>query len=386
MIIVKYLLLSLLCAISLGCNQSPKENEVHYPQTLLPAGQLEFQLDETASFSPFSLQYLDDGQQTYLLASNKNMLAVDVYATSTGKLHARLLVNDSATRYTDDLHGFWAVSRDSIFTYAQHKYGSVLLKVKDWKVQARQNIKMNNARTQQPVLNHASMTALPTFYLNGRLHAMELPLANISKLIGTGYSLEHVYDLHTGQASLANTTWPQAYEGKLWDEFYFFCWTHDAQGRIIYSWEAEPDLLVREGEQLRRVPARCDRFKYEVEYDPSLKNNRGGDVNLIEQDHYALVLYDRYRQVYYRFAVLGVPHQKSDGEAQTVCDWPFAVITLDKNFKKIGETLFPPGRYQMKDSFVSREGLCISNHNCRRYEELSEDVMSFSVFKLAPTP
>ncbi len=345
---------------------------------------ISFALDETASFSPYTLQYVDDGQRTYLLATNKNTLTIDVYAVETGKLITKLAVNDSATRYTDNLQGFWAVNKDSIYTYSQYKFASVLLRVKDWQVRERVALRVNNARSGEPVLNHASMTARPSFYLGGTLHFAELPLTNIGKLIGTGYQLEHVYDLRRGTASLANTTWPKAYEGQFWDEFYLFCWTFDDKNRIIYSWEAEHDLLVREGDDLRRVPARSDRFTSDVEYDPSLKSVAGKDVNFIEQNHYSMVLYDRYRKCYYRFAVVGTPSQLPSGEVKMAYDSPFVVITLDEKFNKIAEDYFPPGRYLYKDSFVSREGLCISDHNLRNYDNVSEDEMSFSVFELKP--
>jgi Domain of unknown function (DUF4221) len=368
-----------------ACTDPGSEKEYSkYPQTLQRTKRISFSLDQTASFSPYTLQYLDNGQRAYLLASNKNTLTIDVYAAETGKLLTKLAINDSSTHFTDNLQGFWAASPDSIYTYSQYKFATVLLKVKDWQVRQREAIRINNPRSGQPVLNHASMTARPSFLLDGKLHFVELPLANIGQLIGTGYQLEHVYDLQQHKASLANTTWPKAYEGQFWDWFYLFCWTFDDHQRIIYSWEAEHDLLVREGDSLRRVPARSDRFTSDVEYDPSLKNITGKDVNFIEQNHCSMVLYDRYRKCYYRFAVVGTPSELASGETKMAYDCPFVVITLDKNFRKIAEDYFPPGRYLYKDSFVSRDGLCISDHNLRNYDKVSEDEMSFSVFTLNP--
>jgi Domain of unknown function (DUF4221) len=369
--------------IACASPDNEKEN-AKYPQTLQRTKRISFALDQTASFSPYTLQYLDDGQRAYLLASNKNTLTVDVYEAATNKLVAKLGVNDSLTKYTDNLHAFWAINQDSILVYSQFKFAFVLLKVKDWRVQARFTFRPLNPRTQQPMLNHGSQTALPSFVLDNKVHFAELPLADIAKLIGTGYQLEHAYDLGRDTTTLVNTTWPKAYLGGYWDDLFTYYWTFDSQKRIIYSWQAEHDLLVREGDSLRRVPARSDRFTTDVEYDPSLKNLRGDDVNFIEQNYYGKVLYDRYRKCYYRFASIGVPSGLPSGEIKSYDDRPFVVITLDKNFRKIAEDYFPPGRYLPKDSFVSREGLCISDHNLRNYDKVSEDEMSFSVFELNP--
>ncbi len=113
------IILLLACAISACSPGGETIGGKAYPQTLVRTKNLSFALDETASFSPFTLQYLDDGGQPYLLTSNKNTLTIDVFDAQSGKLATKLHLNDSTRQYASDLHGFWAVSRDSIYIYTE---------------------------------------------------------------------------------------------------------------------------------------------------------------------------------------------------------------------------------------------------------------------------
>ena len=92
-------------------------------------------------------------------------------------------------------------------------------------------------------------------------------------------------------------------------------------------------------------------------------------------------MYDKYRDVYYRFAKM--PCELGPGEYPL--DDPkareFSVIVFDKDFNIIGETKFPGNKYFYKMSFVGRDGLYISENNLAN-PEFDEDKLVFACFKL----
>jgi hypothetical protein len=95
---------------------------------------------------------------------------------------------------------------------------------------------------------------------------------------------------------------------------------------------------------------------------------------------YRGILYDKYRDVYYRFAV-----SKGNEKAplhQTRYHADISVIILDSDFKWIGETILPKNVYSYKFWFVGQDGLYISKSHPFN-ENISENTMSFGVFSIA---
>jgi hypothetical protein len=78
---------------------------------------------------------------------------------------------------------------------------------------------------------------------------------------------------------------------------------------------------------------------------------------------YGNTLYDKYRDVYYRFAYPGVDiSQYANYNLQDLymSGLPkFSVIILDKNFNIIGESLFPENTYNPQVAFIHKDGYVI---------------------------
>lgn len=98
---------------------------------------------------------------------------------------------------------------------------------------------------------------------------------------------------------------------------------------------------------------------------------------------YGSLIYDKYRNVYCRFAYPEV-------ELDPKVNWfkrsffgrkKFSVIILDHNFNIIGETLFPEEIYNSYVYFVHEDGLYISD-NYQINNDQSEDIVSFVCFDL----
>ncbi|WPO77896.1 DUF4221 family protein [Flavobacterium sp. KACC 22761] len=78
---------------------------------------------------------------------------------------------------------------------------------------------------------------------------------------------------------------------------------------------------------------------------------------IVKQDEYAAILYDKYRKVYYRFLLKGL---SSDDKKKSFKDKSIAVILMDKNFNYLGETTLGQWKFwNWRNSFVTKEGLNI---------------------------
>ena len=94
-------------------------------------------------------------------------------------------------------------------------------------------------------------------------------------------------------------------------------------------------------------------------------------------------MYDKYRDVYYRFAEMPCELAKDEDPYSefTPKAREFSVIILDKDFRIIGETKFPGNKYFIRMSFVGRDGLYISENNLAN-PDFDEDKLVFACFAL----
>ena len=95
---------------------------------------------------------------------------------------------------------------------------------------------------------------------------------------------------------------------------------------------------------------------------------------------YGNMIYDKYRNVYYRFAYPQCSVESTDYDYM-YCRKEFSIIVVNSDFEVIGETYFKAGIYAPTLFFVNEDGLYISENNTDNPES-SEDKLVFRCFKL----
>lgn len=103
---------------------------------------------------------------------------------------------------------------------------------------------------------------------------------------------------------------------------------------------------------------------------------------LFASDHYESLLYDQYRNIYYRFAF---PQQETENmeELNQLREAPnsFSVMILDEKVDVIDEVLFDESRYIPNNVFIGKNGLYISTSHPNNPDN-KEDKMVFDLIKL----
>lgn len=152
--------------------------------------------------------------------------------------------------------------------------------------------------------------------------------------------------------------------------------------RFIYSFYVDEDLVVASvnHSDVKMVKAKS---QYIQDATQPQKMDENGPRSNLEVARYGDVVYDPYRDVYYRFAYPRV-------ELDTHVNWwgksvygrkKFSVLILNKDFEVIGETLFPESIYNSYVFFIHKDGLYISRDYQMNYDQ-SEDFMNFELFAL----
>ena len=97
--------------------------------------------------------------------------------------------------------------------------------------------------------------------------------------------------------------------------------------------------------------------------------------------HYGNILYDKYRSVYYRFCYHEDNYKGPQNIDYLMSGGAFSIIIINEDFKVVGETLFPSGKYAPRLFFVNKDGLWLSENNFQR-EGVSDDILSFRCLTL----
>lgn len=94
--------------------------------------------------------------------------------------------------------------------------------------------------------------------------------------------------------------------------------------------------------------------------------------------HYYHLMYDKYRKVFYRFALMPDDNIKpfSDTSQQA-----FSIVILNKQYEIIGEVKFPGNTYAYQLCFVGKKGLYISENN-ENNTKFDENKLVFRCFTL----
>ena len=155
---------------------------------------------------------------------------------------------------------------------------------------------------------------------------------------------------------------------------------------FIYSFYVSDHILVtsEDHSDVQKVPVRS---RYVDDATDKVPDNERGPQLYLELARYGDLIYDPYREVYYRFAYPAVSLERD-------INWwgkavygrkKFSVIILDKDFQIIGETLFPEDIYNSFVFFVHKDGLYISRDYQVGLGNQSDDYMTFELFKIERT-
>ena len=119
-----------------------------------------------------------------------------------------------------------------------------------------------------------------------------------------------------------------------------------------------------------------DRVVMPNDYNGTLKS-------MCENPNYGNLLYDKYRDVYYRVCYLKteIDNRENYMELWDFGRKIFSIIILDKNFNIIGETVFPEYTYNPNLMYIDEKGLYISENHYKN-PNYDDDKLIFRLFRL----
>lgn len=154
--------------------------------------------------------------------------------------------------------------------------------------------------------------------------------------------------------------------------------------RFVYAFYYDEDIYVvsPDHQSTRRVKVKSkyiDKVKLLNDYELTEKE-------MCENPNYGNLIYDKYRNVYYRIAYPETEIEKNVRTMELLMYGrkKFSIIILDQDFNAIGETLFPEYQYNSAVMFIREEGLYISTSHPMS-PDYSDDKLTFKCFTLENT-
>lgn len=226
-----------------------------------------------------------------------------------------------------------------------------------------------------------STTKTPVFLTDTCLYLPLLPAGNWSTITEkqmVSFNVCLSLNLTRGAASLCPACYPEsAFETR--SVQYQWC-----RGDELYviSFERNDKLYATvDFAELKATTAKSN-FHRKTESPPS---NPAPEQYLrysIETPSYTGIIYDKYRDVYYRICYQGKTTGKDDNLMQLASFKPsYSILILDKHLEVIGETLLPENQFYPEEYFVAKEGLYISENSVFN-ENYDENYLAYRLLRL----
>lgn len=375
---MKTLLLSLLICFVISCKN--EKSSALYTYNLQPTGTVKsFILDSDVRYNAFYLYMFDENNKEYLSFLNYRTNQILFYDFGTCEFLFKLNLHTEGPDGVAQVTGFYIKDFNNIYvsTYAY----SGLLKV-DTTNRIIQKIPYETTSTGYQVLPSYSPSSHPYIapvFIDDKIYITQNALERFHPLDDTPLSVmidtvqKNSESVPLTYGILTNKEWQsndvmfsRIFNGK----------------EFVYSFYVDEDIIVASinHSDIRRIKVKSKYVDNPAEKQED--SEKGPQLNL-ELARYGDLIYDSYREVYYRFVYPKTTlndHINWWGKS-VYGRKKFSVIILNKNFQIIGETLFPESIYNSYVFFVHKDGLYISR-DYQMLNDQSEDYMTFELFNL----
>ncbi|HHU34439.1 MAG TPA: DUF4221 family protein [Bacteroidetes bacterium] len=351
---------------------------------LVEIGERAFLLDDSTAPKPIYTQMFKNyNGAKYLTFLNKFNNSIYFYDYDSLQFVKKIVWPKNGPKGIGAATGYHVKSLDSIYIYNKSNIEIVLSNEKSMVLDRitlcgnRKDINwlfrypQYDPRTVKPFIETAHELLLTGFYFG-----------SIPESIVSDFKFTARLDFKTNGVAFSHTYPLSLYgfgynwEGDLFTEVYSDL--HPDGDKLILSFPVSHDLYIADLKtgEYQKTYAGSNFASTISSINKKLKRSSKNDLllNIVVQDEYTAIKYDKYRNVYYRFLLKSIPVNIKS------VDWkekPIAVIIFDENFNYLGETVIGTGEnWYWQNSFVTEEGLNIEYID----NDLEEKYLRFRIF------
>lgn len=340
-------------------------------------------LDSSTILKYENFQYIED--KNSILSYNSLNSEMVCYDYSSGKLIWKIDLKKikimPRNKGTIKPYSFHAISYDSIFFYDNVRSKVLLFDtakniLKEYDVMS----KMNSYSKGSPVMGEDLAVSNDSIYISsspgGRnTSMMESPL---NKNLFLSISIKN---------GISNPIigYPKIYRKAVWGTYSHISYSayNPNHNKLVISFPIDHNLSVYKttGEIELHYAGSIHVTKVNPLFFSGGNNiikQKDEILNTLTQRSYKAILYDRYRNTYYRFVSSSIPKKEYElSQSPGYNVEPMSVIILNNDLIKVGEISLDANKYSPISMFISEEGICIP------LKISNDDAIYFDVFSIA---
>ncbi len=343
-------------------------------------GEKHFQLDSLSNPHINALSVFTHQGRNYFSFLKENLNRIYVYDMENEAIEYYVLFNREGPNGVGSAEGYHFINPDSILLLDSwtnnlsiiDKNGLLIdkYKISDNSPSINPLLPVPKLRTTNPVLKFRD-----AYFFTGY---------SIGEFIFEKFSSNRPvvisYDINENKMSY-DLQYPEIYRDVSWGGTNYrsiYADINHKKNQLIISFPADHNLWfynVENGEQFSKY-AGSQYFGDITSFqkDRSIMDRQLSDEFFGQNPSYSSVVYDKYRDVYYRMA--DHPIQDYDESSRQTSIKKFSIIILDKNMEKVGETIIPHLSHSRLSYFISEDGLYL-----QKYQN-NEDLLVYTLFKL----
>ena len=363
-------------------NNTERQNEIE----LIAEKQLVFPLDEQTYYLSKSMFQFEENGKEYLHFENtrKSLYNIVIFDIENRQIAKQIPLHKTGPNGLPAVFGSRPSPGAQYILVAQNNI-SRISSIND-KGEVIRNYNFQTPESQFTSLHLGSYYNTPGFVKDSCLFLkIGIPKPDMKR---EDWPKTHMFaslDLRTGKVKWVPIFYPPIFkeEYENIDGGYGFSYDYNyKENRLICGFFGYDSLMVTD--DLKHIRWYNAKSRYLKSMKPKLGNAMAGINSIIEfceTPKYWHIMYDKYRDVYYRFAEMPYKLAPNESPYDAPKGKEFSVIVLNEDFEIIGETKFPGKKYFYKMSFVGRDGLYISENNLEN-PQFDENKLVFTCFKI----
>lgn len=364
-----------------GCAKNTQQKEIRLE---LVKKALNFAIsDQTPNISN-GLQGYNFEEKDYLFNVNWLNNGLQFYDVNKEELIKEIKFDEEGPNGIGKIFGFHIHSFDSMFLFTQR--GSQII-LTDTSGVIKKRISYSSPEALSNAFVHNSYFLSEPVIIGSKMIVKAHIEGNYREMTQSDLQiipLSYIIDLNTGETESINATYPNDY---MPDGVRFFEYSMASNGEnLVYSFFGDHRLFYIQdhlSKSVENIDARSQHLNDALPLFPI----EGGRIDTYEylfaSDRYESLLYDPFKEIYYRIAVPKVEFQnEEDLMGLRFTPLNFSVMILNRDLEVVGEYLVENQKYLPQNIFIGSEGLYISTSHPNSKEN-KEDFIIFDCLKVS---
>ncbi|MCF8716347.1 DUF4221 family protein [Joostella atrarenae] len=378
------------CSESIAKIKNEKEGELNASIKLVEVGSKSFSLDSDTAPQPQYIQIVKDstGTREITFLNNYNN-SIYYYNYDSSQFTNKITFDKNGPDAIKNPMGYYIKNKDSIYIYDM---GTADVKISNMEGRVSNSISLRGVEDSKTWFSqypqYIPRTVIPLMATNDELmltgqimRTVPEDMVDIFRFTShVNFKTNKVHFTHHYPRELYGNNYN--WEGEIFTDVYPLL--DVANKRFIYSFPISHRLYISgiNSSDYTKVYAGSNEVGTieSIDKEPENVNRTELLSHIIKTDEYTAILYDKYREVYYRFLLKSIPNAKKSTQFK---EKELAVIVMDKEFNYLGETIIGEWKeWNWYNSFVTEEGLNIEFLEKSDIEELYLNLKIFIPEKL----